>query len=890
MAGTAELEPIKATVVDSSLDGIVVVGEDGCVVALNPAAEGLFGWSQEEATGRPIGELIVPEHLREAHVRGFSAYVAGGPPTLLGKRIEVQALHRDGRLIPVELIVLEIRVEGRRVFTATVRDRSADAAQQEALEQARRQLELAVEGAQLGTWSYNPRTRVSWYSDKVREIVGFEDNFLADGEAFRQRVHPDDRDQLVFDRDDGFPEGRVAREYRIVRPDGEARWLYSLGAAARDASGAVEAIHGVIIDITERKRAEEELELARERLALAVDGARLGVWSFDVRTGRTWYSDRSKQMYGLAPDAEMTAGVIQASLHPDDWDETSHPYIHGFDEDRLEVEYRVLRPDGSERWIYSLGAVVRDADGVAHTVNGIHLDVTERKRADEELAETRRQLELAIAGAKIGSWTVDPETGATWYSDRSREIHGLGRELRLDAKTLKAYIHPDDWELVLASYRAGFPGDAIELEHRVVWPNGDVRWVQSIGTALRDASAKVHTVSGIHLDITDRKQAEMELARSRDALLQSEKLASLGTLLAGVSHELNNPLAAIVGQAEMLEEDTRGTEFAERARKIRSAAERSARIVQTFLAMARQRDGQRVMIDVNKLIASALELTEYALRTSGIAVRVIYGTALPPVEGDRDQLHQVLVNLIVNAQQAMEKGEAFEKVLTVRASLSQAGRVLVDITDTGPGVPAEMRARIFEPFFSTKKQGSGTGIGLSFSQGIVEAHGGTLRVEPSRDGAHFRIDLPAAPDSPIVAVPRDEVVAPPQYTGRRRVLVVEDEPDVAETLRELIEREGFEVTLAGNGTEAFFALDKGDFDILFSDLRMPLLNGPELYERLCEIRPDLVRHMAFVTGDTVGDSMDEFLKACGRPILEKPFTRAGIRAVLAALIAPEAAR
>ena len=1012
MLASADLEPIKAAAINSSLDGLVVIDEQGRLIGLNPAAEALFGYSRDEAIGRPIVELIIPRHLRSAHKRGFETYLAGGPAKLIGKRIETEALHKDGRLIPVELTILEIEVDDRRVFTANIRDRSEDAATEEQLEQARRQLELAVAGAGLGAWSFNPKTGISWYSDRAREMVGIEENFLADGEAFRERVHPDDRSQLVFDRFDDFPEGPVAREYRIIRPDGETRWISSLGAAERDERGNVEAVHGILVDITERRRADEELALVRRDLELAVQGAQLGVWSYDpqtgsgwfsdrakallelddnvlgdardlrkrvhpddwdrlaepyinpypneplpieyrvirpdgsvrwvyglgaairdeegvtrtvhgiladitsrkqadealedsrrrlelavegaklgtwtycMKTGTTWYSARSKEMYGLPADTEMTAEVIQASLHPDHWEEVSRPYLTGYVEDKVEVEYRVICPDGSIRWIYSLGAAERDSEGRATNVNGIHLDITERKQAEAELAETRRQLELAIEGAKLGSWTVDPETGATWYSDRSRALHGLDKELRLDARTLKSYIHPDDWDLVLDSYRNGFPGDSITLEHRVVWPNGDVRWVQSIGTALRDESGKVHTVSGIHLDITDRKLAEAELERSRHALVQSEKLAALGALLAGVSHELNNPLAAIVGQAEMLAEDAQGTQFETRARRIGAAAERCALIVQTFLAMARQRERQPVLVNLNDIIASALELTDYTLRTAGVAVRINFGSHLPPVEGDRDQLHQVIVNLIVNAQQAMEKGEAFEKVLTIRTSLSPAGRVVVDVTDTGPGIAEAVRHRIFEPFFTTKRQssGGGTGIGLSFSQGIIEAHGGTIKVEPSRRGAHFRVDLPAAAGEALIVAPREPVaIIPDSLPARRRCLIVEDEPDVAETLRELVEREGFDVTVAGDGAEALFILDRGEFDLLLSDLRMPSLNGPELYARLIETKPDLVRHMGFVTGDTMGDSMGEFARASSRPVLEKPFTKAGIRAILAAL-------
>lgn len=751
---------VLATVIGSSFNCILLLDEKGDVIEFNHAAEEAHGYSRAEMVGQPIFSFIVPNPARAEDEQALARFLADGEATG-ALRVVVDARMKTGAVLPLEVSVTALAIGGRRRFMFSLRDLSA------------------------------------------------------------QRLN------------------------------------------------------------------DEELQESRRRLELAVEGAKLGTWTFDLRTGRTWYSDRSKQMYGLPPETRMTTAVIRAAVHPDDWEEVSDPYLNGFKEDRVEVEYRVICPDGSTRWIYSLGAANRDADGIPRSVSGIHLDITERKQAAAELEEARRQVELAVRGANLGSWTIEPKTGATWYSARSRELYGVDGELKLDAQTLKAYIHPEDWEMVIEPYRQGFPNDTIALEHRVVWPSGDIRWVQSLGTALRDDQGEVRLIHGIHLDITDRKRAEQELARSREALHQSEKLAALGSLLAGVSHELNNPLAAIVGQAEMLQEDSQGTVFETRARKIGAAAERCARIVQTFLAMARQKDAQRSLVDLNDVVASSLEITEYALRTAGIAVRVTLGTLLPKVLGDRDQLHQVLVNLIVNAQQAMEHGATFDKTLTVRTAVSQSGAVLLDVCDTGPGIPEKVRGRIFEPFFTTKPQGVGTGVGLSFSHGIVEAHGGTIALEPSRRGAHFRVALPPAAETGLVAVPIDAEAG--AAGGGGMALIVEDESDVADTLRELLEREGFAVTVARDGAAALMALDRGDYDLILSDLRMPGVSGPDLHGRIAETKPHLLDRMGFVTGDTLGSSMDDFLRGCGRPVLEKPFTKVGVRCLIASILQAEAA-
>ena len=761
------------------------------------------------------------------------------------------------------------------------------AADEEVRADSRRRLELAVEAAKIGTWTFDLTTGKTWYSDRSKQMYGLPPETEMTTAVIRGAIHPDYWEAVSRPYLSRFvEEEKVEIEYPVVCPDGSTRWIYSLGAARRDEQGVARMINGIHLDITDRKQAEQDRDEARRQLDLAVEGAQLGLWTVDPRTGAVWHSETSRRLWGMDPDMPIDTRTLRAYIHPDDWAIVREPYRQGFPTDTVSLEHRVIWPTGEVRWIHALGRAQRDSSGAVTMVTGIHLDVTDRKRDEQELEETRRQFDLAVKGANLGSWTIDAKTGETWYSARSRELYGVDGDLHLDSRTLRAYIHPDDWDMVADIARKGHLSDTISLEHRVIWPSGDVRWVHSVGTVQRGPDGRAQLIHGIHLDITDRKRAEQELARSRDALHQSEKLAALGSLLAGVSHELNNPLAAIVGQAEMLQEDSVGTVFEARAKKISAAAERCARIVQTFLAMARQKDAQRGLVDLNDIVASSLEITEYGLRTAGIAVRATLGTMLPKVLGDRDQLHQVVVNLIVNAQHAMEGGEAFDKTLTLRTSVSQNGSVLLDVTDTGPGVPEKLRGRIFEPFFTTKPQGMGTGVGLSFSHGIVEAHGGTITLEPSRRGAHFRVALPAAAESDPVAVPIVEATGAEAGAGGR-ALIVEDESDVAETLRELLEREGYAVTLAGDGAAALMAIDRGDFDLILSDLRMPGVSGPDLHARLAETRPHLIERMGFVTGDTLGSSMDDFLRNCGRPVLEKPFTKVGVRCLIASILQPK---
>jgi two-component system NtrC family sensor kinase len=380
-------------------------------------------------------------------------------------------------------------------------------------------------------------------------------------------------------------------------------------------------------------------------------------------------------------------------------------------------------------------------------------------------------------------------------------------------------------------------------------------------------------------DITDEKRSAEELARQREALYQREKLAALGSLLAGVAHELNNPLSVVVARAVMLEEQgdpvTRAT-----AVKIRAAADRCARIVRTFLAMARQQRPERGRVAVNDVVAAALDITAYAVRTSGIEVALDLAP-VPPIHADADQLHQVVLNLIINAQHALQDHPGTRRIEVTTRHDAAFEAVRITVADSGPGIPAELRKRVFEPYFTTKPIGIGTGVGLAVSLGIVEAHGGTLSVDcPPDGGAVFRIVLPVGSVGPAGADAGPQGAPSAQ---RCRILVVDDEAEIREALTQILTEARHRVVTASSGREALERLANERYDVILTDMRMPDVDGRALYLEIERRWPERTGRVVFVTGDTLTSALRDFAAASGRPVIEKPFLPVDVRRVVAEL-------
>ena len=369
-------------------------------------------------------------------------------------------------------------------------------------------------------------------------------------------------------------------------------------------------------------------------------------------------------------------------------------------------------------------------------------------------------------------------------------------------------------------------------------------------------------------DMTADKKAEREIASQREALRQSEKLSAMGALLAGVAHELNNPLAILMGRAALLERKAMDPLVKSDALKIHAAADRCGRIVRTFLSMARQRPAVRRYAQLEDVVLGALDLVGYNLRSSGIEVEQQVASALPALEIDADQIGQVLVNLLVNAQQALTgRPEPRRVSLSLHATPEH---VVLRVADNGPGVPEDIRERVFDPFFTTKVEGAGTGVGLSVSRAIVREHSGELRLLDASPGATFELELPVSAGSPAAAAIEDETLARMLPAGV--ALVVDDEADVAQVLCDILRSAGCTAVAVASGREALAWLADHSCSFILCDIRMPDMDGPALWRALHEQHPHMVGHLAFITGDTLSASVAPFLRETGLPSLEKPFT------------------
>ncbi len=487
--------------------------------------------------------------------------------------------------------------------------------------------------------------------------------------------------------------------------------------------------------------------------------------------------------------------------------------------------------------------------------------------------ESARLIDLHDDGRRTWQEVVDAISPALCIVDRSGAIRRANRAFADLVNAPPASLIGRPWQAFIP------PEWALDLQ-RALDQQGAGREVE-----LRTGE-RTYAVTAVPISSTDRSAVvllfddQTERRRLQDQLIQSEKMSAIGQLIAGIAHDLNNPLASVVGFADFLSEVPNiPATIREPLTVVREEAERASSIVRNLLGFARKQDHQRRPTALKPLLDATFVLLRNQLMAQRVEAQIEIEPDLPMPDVDPNQIQQVFVNLINNAAQAIAStGRPGTIVVRVRRWLDG---VAIDVMDDGPGMSETLAAQVFEPFFTTKAEGEGTGLGLSISQGIVKEHGGRIMLSSEEGrGSTFTVQLPLSTRS--VLPPTDAGTR--AATRRLRVLVVDDEPHILHYMRATLEAWGHIPVVAGDGEEALARIARESFDLIISDLRMPRFSGREFYEELARRYPALAGRLVFSTGDTVRGDTLAFLETLDRPYLHKPFSLAELRTLLADVV------
>jgi len=498
-------------------------------------------------------------------------------------------------------------------------------------------------------------------------------------------------------------------------------------------------------------------------------------------------------------------------------------------------------------------------------------------RADAKSRHLEAELRSVLDSLQVGVVLVDPSGRVRFSNARFAQLFGLEARAIHEAVNLEAlqeliatrFRDPAAFSTPWKSYLSGAaePGhDELELTRPTQ------RVLERFFRPVLDAEGRTLGWLELYADVTGQRKIQA-------TMLQTEKMAALGQLVSGIAHELNNPLTAIMGYAQLLlGHGLQLSQLAE-AKNVYHEAERARRIVKNLLYFARENKPERTRVDVNEVVEKTIALRSYELKVEDIAIECDLAPDLPQTMADPYQLQQIILNLVINAEQALlsERGHGHVWLRTHHV-FHGAGRrrkesIVLEVSDDGPGISPAIASRIFDPFFTTKAAGLGTGLGLSIVYGIVHQHGGEVTFEngPS-GGAKFIVELP------VVPVPKKEPPAiaptasgPSGGLAARRFLVVEDEPTVAQLIVDVLREEGHHVDAVLKSQEGLALLSRGEYDLVICDLRMPRLDGPAFYDALVRAASPMKDKIIFVTGDTLAPRTLRFLESKSLPYLAKPF-------------------
>jgi two-component system cell cycle sensor histidine kinase/response regulator CckA len=630
-------------------------------------------------------------------------------------------------------------------------------------------------------------------------------------------------------------------------------------------------------EILERKRVESALRVERDRAQRYLDTAEVILLALDKDARITLVNRKACDLLGWTEQELIGRNWIEMCLPPQTRDGATQKFHQLVAGDTSIIENPILTKTGGERTIEWRNNVLHDPAGRTIGTFSSGTDISERNRAIEALRTAEERMRFALQSADVGIWDMDYATGVVRWSEILETQYGFRPgSFPGSFEAFVECVHPDDREsLTVTLEKAMESGSDFSLQNRAVWPDGTVRWLDGAGRVLLGEHGEPVRAVGISLDVTDRRTLEEQYR-------QAQKMEAVGRLAGGIAHDFNNLLTAILGYCELLLADFGSEDQVRRdIAEIHKAGTRAAGLTRQLLAFSRKQIIEPTLLDLN-MVADDMRGMLGRLIGEDVKIVLILRPELALVKADRGQVEQIVMNLVVNARDAMPKGgtltietasvELDEHYAKTHLNVKPGSYAVIAVTDTGTGMSAQVKARLFEPFFTTKEPGKGTGLGLATVHGIATRSGGSVGVYSEEGkGTSFRVYFPKADAAESVVDARTPVVPP--RTGAQTVLVVDDADGLRELAKRLLERQGHAVLVAADAEEALCLVESTPtIDILLTDVVMPGASGPELTKRLVEQRPAL--KVIYMSGYTEDAIVQHGVLKPGITFLNKPFTSA----------------
>jgi PAS domain S-box-containing protein len=847
-----------------------LVGLDGRIIDVNESAAQLYGYDKSEIIGRNLLEFFPGESgdkAAEALATGLKGdYNAPAEYIVITKSGPRTFLFPGGYHVLLE--------GGKEVgFLISAVDITGRNEAMEILRQSEEKYRTILEETQDGYFEVDLAGNFTFVNDALCRQFGYSREELI-GMNNRNVTAVQDIETVYKAFNQVYRSGKPIKDFTLttVRKDGKNGLGEISVFPMRDDKGDIIGFRGIGRDVAGRLQMIEDLRRSEERYRTVLDEMEEAYYELDIAGNLTFFNDALIRKAGT-PREELMGLGFKDYIPAQDVGRVFKAFnqVYKTGKPIKGIPLQAIRKDGSIMSSEESILPLKNKAGEVTGFRGVSHDVTERLQMMEALRRSEERYRTMLDEMEEAYYEVDLQGNFTFFSDALCRQLGYSRD-EIMGMSYKTYIPPENgkkvFEVYNKVYQTGEPHKSFASSQ--IKKDGTRVYTEDSIFAMRDEGGKIIGFRGISRDVTERKRAEEERKQLEQKAQFSSRLASVGELASGVAHEINNPLTAVIGYAHLLlgRADI-PADIRRDIEVINEGAQRVAGIIKKLLVFARQARPERTYVDVNEIINTTLELRAYSLQSHNIKVILQLDPDLPMTVADPGQLQQVFLNLIMNAETEVKSIHGGGKLAIKTERTGDTLRI--SFKDNGLGIAKENLERIFNPFFTTRKVGQGTGLGLSVCHGIVSEHKGKIWVESQLGkGATFVVELPIVEDKRQTDIP-EPVVRETRKVNKARILVIDDETVIRQFVSQILAEEGHEVKAVESAEVALEEVDNKEYRAIILDIKMPGMSGIELYQRFNEISPLLADKVVFMTGDTMGAATMAFLSKTKAPYIIKPF-------------------